>query len=101
MSNHEPTISYPAENQIPLALSTDALRSLVIAVLETTGNLPGWPLGRVALQEQEAAKCIGVEPHVLRDARLKKQLLHTRVGRTVTYTSQQLQNALMQLSVNS
>lgn len=89
------------ENLIPLAIPADALRPLIAAVLESTGNLPGWPLGRVALQEVEAAECIGVKPHVLRDARIRLRLPHSLIGRTVTYSAVQLRDALNRMSINS
>lgn len=90
-----------AVNLIPIAIPVDVLRPLIASVLESTGILPGWPLGKVALQEVEAAKCIGVKPHVLRDARLRLQLTHTLIGRTVTYSSHQLRDALKRMSINS
>ena len=55
----------------------------------------------MALGELEAAECIGVKSHVLRDARLRLKLAHTQVGRTVTYTARQLAEALEVLAVNS
>lgn len=91
----------PAEVLEPcpsLNLPAETLRPLVQSILEYTGFVPGWPLGRVALNEVEAAECIGVQPHVLRDARLRLKLVHTRIGRTITYTAAQLQDAVDQMT---
>ena len=101
MTNCTTQVVCSAENPIPLAIPVETLRPLIAAVLESTGFLPGWPLGRVALQEVEAAECIGVKPHVLRDARLRLRLSHALIGRTVTYTADQLRGALNRMSTNS
>ena len=101
MTNYPSPVSHLVENQIPLPIPIETLRPLIAAVLESTGILPGWPLGRVALQETEAARCIGVKPHVLRDARLRLRLPHGLIGRTVTYTTAQLRDALNRMSINS
>lgn len=90
-----------APTVVPLSIPAESLRPLIATVLETAGILPGWPLGRVALQEKDAAACIGVKPHVLRDARLRLKLPHTLVGRTVTYTLAQLRSALAGMSANT
>lgn len=101
MTSHTSTFSRCEENQFPLPIPVETLRPLIAAVLQSAGLLPGWPLGRVALQEVEAAECIGVKPHVLRDARRRLRLPHGLIGRTVTYTAHQLQSALDQLSINT
>ena len=56
--------------------------------------MPGWPAGRVSLEEREAAEAVGVPYHVLRDARLRLRLPHSKVGRTVVYTAEQLRRGL-------
>ena len=89
------------DNLIPFAIPIESLRPVITAVLESTGILAGWPLGRVALQEVEAAECIGVKPHVLRDARIRLRLPHALIGRTVTYSADQLRTVLNRMSVNS
>lgn len=91
----------PAEINFPFAIPIDTLRSLIEEILRSVNGLSGWPLGKVALEEKEAAACIGVKPHVLRDARLRLKLPHTQVGRTITYTAEQLKLALDRLSVNA
>tara|TARA_R110002073_G_scaffold80260_3_gene193382 strand:- start:543 stop:836 length:294 start_codon:yes stop_codon:yes gene_type:complete len=88
-------------HQISLAIPAESLRQLIESVLECTGTLPGWPIGRVSLSESEAAECIGVPRHVLRDARLRLKLTHSLMGRTVLYTSAHLQAAFEVLVVNS
>ncbi|SMP41688.1 hypothetical protein SAMN06265222_101632 [Neorhodopirellula lusitana] len=88
-------------HEISLAISAENLRPLIESVLQCTGSLTGWPVGRVALQEAEAADCIGVPSHVLRDARLRLKLKHVRSGRSVLYTSAQLQAALQTMTVNA
>ena len=101
MTKSTPVISSAVDNLIPLAIPVEALRPLIAAVLESTCILPGWPLGRVALQEEEAAECIGVKPHVLRDARIRLRLPHSLIGRSVTYSADQLRGALNRMSINS
>lgn len=91
----------PAATNFPLAISIEALRPLIEEILRSVNGLPGWPLGKVALEEKEAADCIGVKPHVLRDARLRRKLPYTQVGRTITYTAEQLKLALDRMSANA
>jgi len=84
-----------------LAIPAENLRQLIESVLECTGTLPGWPVGRVSLSESEAAACMGVPSHVLRDARRRLKLKHVRSGRSVLYTSEQLQAALQTMTKNA
>tara|TARA_R110002073_G_scaffold299268_2_gene466206 strand:+ start:7163 stop:7444 length:282 start_codon:yes stop_codon:yes gene_type:complete len=84
-----------------LAIPAESLRPLIESVLACTGTLPGWPVGRVSLLEAEAAECIGVPRHVLRDARLRLKLEHLLMGRAVLYSPSQLQAAFEVLAVNS
>lgn len=101
MAHPSHSLNVPAETVFPLSIPVEALQPLIEEVLKSVDRFPGWPLGKVALQEKEAAACIGVEPHVLRDARLQRKLPHSRVGRTVTYTADQLRTALGLMSVNA
>lgn len=96
-----PNVVPHTQFNVPVSMPVDGLRSLIQIVLESGGCVPGWPAGRVALEEREAAQCIGVQQHVLRDARLRCKLPHTRVGRTVTYTAQQLSTALKYMELTS
>jgi hypothetical protein len=100
MAHPSRSLNIPAEPVFPLSIPVEALQPMVEEILRSVDRFPGWPLGKVALQEDEAAVCIGVKPHVLRDARLQRKLPHSRVGRTVTYTADQLRTALELLSVN-
>jgi len=91
----------PSCSAFPLSIPLESFRPLIEEILGSVNDhFPGWPRGRVALEEREAAACIGVKPHVLRDARLQCKLAYTRVGRTVTYTADQLKAALDQMTVN-
>ncbi|GEM_PF-4769455 len=99
MLQEQPT-AVPTDSNVCLSVPVQSLRPLVESVLESLGCLPGWPLGRVALNEREAAECLGVKVHVLRDARLRLKLNHTLIGRTVTYTASQLAAALEKMAAN-
>jgi hypothetical protein len=50
--------------------------------------------GRLAYSEAEAAALIGVERHVLRDARLRGEIEGSKVGKRVVYTPDQLKRFL-------
>ncbi len=45
---------------------------------------------RLAFPEAEAARSLGVKPHILRDARLRGDISGTRIGRRVVYEREQL-----------
>ena len=81
-------------SHIHLSVPPEQLRALVREVLAASDLVPGWPAGAVSLNEGEAAKSVGVPAHVLRDARLRLRLPHSKVGRTVVYTAEQLSHAL-------
>ena len=85
---------------LTLAIDSDVFRPLIESLVCEAPPLTCWPPGRVSLEEKEAAASLGVPQHVLRDARLRRKLPHTRVGRTVVYTSEQLTTALSQLEAN-
>ena len=46
--------------------------------------------GRIALWEPEAAAAIGVQPHALRDLRLRGKVKASRLGRRVVYARDDL-----------
>ena len=46
--------------------------------------------GRLAFTEAEAASLLGVQRHVLRDARLRGELAGSRVGRKILYERYEL-----------
>ncbi|QDT90176.1 hypothetical protein Pan161_18260 [Gimesia algae] len=100
MTNLDTSPSVSTETAYLLSIPVETLRPLIEDVLRSVDGFPGWPLGQVALEEKSAAICIGVKPHVLRDARLRLKLPHTLVGRTVTYTSDELKSSLNRMSVN-
>jgi hypothetical protein len=72
----------------------EALSNLVRKIIGEIAAELGWPQGRVALTEQEAAAACGVGRHVLRDLRLAGRLEGTKLGRRVVYTRGQLLAAL-------
>lgn len=77
-----------------LAVDDAELKSLVNEVVEQTLSALGWPTGRVALTEAEAAQACGVKRHVLRDARLRGELAGRRVGKGILYTPDDLRSFL-------
>lgn len=46
--------------------------------------------GKIAFREAEAAALIGVQRHVLRDARLRGEISASRIGKRVIYEREQL-----------
>lgn len=58
------------------------------------------PIGLPALKKSQAAECLGVKAHVLRDASLRLILAHTMIGRMVTDTAGQLSAALARMAAN-
>jgi hypothetical protein len=46
--------------------------------------------GRLAFTEPEAAASLGVQPHALRDARLRGELVASRVGKRIVYERDEL-----------
>lgn len=51
---------------------------------------------RLAFPEPEAAALLGVRPHILRDARLRGELVGCRVGKKVLYEREELLRFLRQ-----
>ena len=72
----------------------DELRPLIEQVVtETVNRLDAERVrlgGRLAYAEAEAAALIGVERHVLRDARLRQEIEGSKVGKKIVYTRDQL-----------
>lgn len=78
-----------------LRLDDQELRALVAEVAaQLLGELLDWPVGRIALTEEEAANACGVRRHVLRDLRLKKAIQSRKLGRKYVYTRQDILQAL-------
>ena len=99
--SHDQSAQELPDSTFSLSIPVRSLQPLIESVLQSTGCISGWPLGRIALNEPEAAQCIGVKTHVLRDARLRLRLPHALVGRTVTYTAEQLLTALRRMTAAS
>ncbi len=78
-----------------LSLDPADLRPLVAAVVaetlqairENAATLDG---ARLAYSEPEAAAAMGCKPHVLRDARLRGEIISTKVGGRIGYESSEL-----------
>jgi len=78
-----------------MQLSPSDLRPLVEAVVaEVVSQLQASEamLGRdrLAYTEPEAAKLLGVRSHVMRDARLRGEIVATRVGGRIAYERSEL-----------
>lgn len=76
-----------------ITLSADELRPLVRAIVaETLAAAAGVAsdAGRLAFMEAEAAAAIGVRPHVLRDARLRGEIVATKIGGRIGYERAEL-----------
>jgi excisionase family DNA binding protein len=76
---------------LSLAIDPDSLRDLISQVVEQTVRKlqearATLPEGRVALSEAEAAAALGVEAHVLRDARKRREIrAYVISGRRIRY----------------
>jgi hypothetical protein len=81
---------------IPLTLSLDSFRRLIQAVVaEVLAQVEAVraqvPNGQLAYSEEEAARLLGLEPHVLRDERRRGRISGSSiVGRRIRYTRQDL-----------
>jgi hypothetical protein len=52
--------------------------------------------GRLAFTEPEAAALLGMKPYVLRDARLRGEVIGSRIGKRIFYSRDQLLKLLVQ-----
>jgi hypothetical protein len=77
-----------------LQVDPEGTRQLIREVVGQVLAEINWPVGRVALDEAEAAAACGVSRHVLRDLRLAKRIAATRLGRRIVYTRAQLVDGL-------
>ncbi|MCH2131551.1 MAG: helix-turn-helix domain-containing protein [Pirellulaceae bacterium] len=59
-------------------------------------KLEGRGQQRLGYSECQAAKMLGIMPYQLRDARLRKEISASRIGRTVVYQPSELQRFLEQ-----
>jgi hypothetical protein len=84
-----------------LQLDPQALRPVIEAVVsEVLAQLEGaraaLPDGRLCYSEEEAARLLGLEPHVLRDERRRGRIIASSiVGRRIRYTRDDLVSYLM------
>jgi len=85
-------------SSMKLEIDPDALRPViemvVQKVLAETAPLAGTVGSRLGYTEAEAAALLGVERHVLRDARQRGELEASKVGRRIIYTPNQLREYL-------
>lgn len=68
-----------------LKFDREELRPIVRELLNEVLVAMGWPVGRIALDEAEAAAACGVGRHVLRDLRLAGKFRGRRLGRKIVY----------------
>ena len=78
-----------------LSLDASDLRPIVKAVVEETlatirDNAAILDGERLAFSEAEAASALGVRPHVLRDCRLRGEIIATKVGGRLAYERAEL-----------
>ncbi len=74
-----------------MTITADELRPIIsAAVAETLAQLRADESavgGKLAFSEQEAARLLDIEPHVLRDARLRGSIAASRIaGRRIRYS---------------
>jgi hypothetical protein len=86
---------------VAISVPPEALRPLVEQVVaEVLARLDAARPhldGRLAFSEEEAARLLGLQPHVLRDERLRGRIAaSTIVGRRVRYTREDLVSYLVQ-----
>ncbi len=79
---------------LQLTFDRSLLRELVEEVLRETLSVLDWPIGRIALDEAEAAQACGVKQHVLRDLRLSGAIRAQKIGRKFVYTRTDLLEVL-------
>ena len=81
-----------------LEINADEFRPLIQAVvaetLAATNGVSAKFDTRLGFPEAEAAALLGVERHVLRDARLRGEIEASRVGKRIVYTPEQLREYL-------
>ena len=72
-----------------LTIDAEALRPLIkLIVAEALAELSASALGagdQIAISEADAAKLLGLNRHQLRDARRRKEITCSRIGRRVVY----------------
>jgi hypothetical protein len=78
-----------------LSLTPDDLRPIVVAVLDewqarVDRERSVLPDDRLAIEEGEASRLLGIPRHVLRDCRLRKEIVGSRVGKKIVYQRREL-----------
>ena len=77
-----------------IEFSPDDLRPLVELIVDETlekiGETRAKLSGRLAYPEPEAAALLGVQPHVLRDARLRGEIVGSKAGKKTVYERTEL-----------
>src|SRR5262249_58504706 len=97
----------PSNPPLALAVDSDSLKALVRAVVaEVISELEQArqqiPEGRLAYSEPEAAAMLGLQPHVLRDLRLRGEIRASQVvGRRIRYVREDLVAYLQNCRVNN
>ena len=71
-----------------LRFDSDDLKPIVRSVVAELADR--FDDGRIAYTEVEAAELVGVARHVLREARLRGEVQHGRIGAKIVYTKRQL-----------
>ena len=82
---------------LKLVLNKQEIRLLLREVVQELLIVVGWPPGRIALDEAEAAAACGVKRHVLRDLRLGGKVRARRLGRKIVYLQEDLLQGLQSL----
>ena len=91
---------------LSLHIEGDALRPLVREIVREVLTEVEWDratvAGRMAYSEEEAARLIGLEPHVLRDERRRGPIAASSiVGRRIRYTPANLTTYLAARRINN
>jgi hypothetical protein len=90
----------PAPSGLSLAVDVAALRPLIETIIEATvSRLDAARAtldGKLCFSEEEAARLLGLEPHVLRDERRRGRIKASKiVGRRVRYLREDLTSYLL------
>jgi hypothetical protein len=80
------------DTPVNLSIDPEALRPLIAEVVAQTLAALDADRGRLAYSEAEAARMLGLNPHQLRDERLRGRITATQiVGKRIRYTKADLQ----------
>ena len=84
-------ISFDDADLIPI------VERIVAETLRQHGDSQAKVDGRLGYAESEAAALLGVQPHVLRDCRLREEISARKVGKRYIYSRDSLMNFLSQM----